>query len=248
MTLGRFPSGVHEKAWYQTNCRGAPSWMEVAEIPGRRGALHRMCLVNDVPSLLWVANQGTIELHPYLSTATAFDEPVVLVVDLDPGAPAGLADCCRVALRVREQLARDGLQASVKTSGSRGLHLYVGLAEGTTFAATRTYARSLARRLVAADPSHVTDAFPLVERVGKVLVDWRQNERSRSMIAPYSLRATPWPLVAAPVGWDEIETTARSTDARLLLFSPADVVGRINELGDLFQGSLRREGRLPELA
>lgn len=248
MTLARFPTGVHDKAWYQTNCRGAPSWMEVAEIPGRRGAVHRMCVVNDLPSLLWVANQGTLELHPYLSTAAAFDEPVALVVDLDPGEPAGLADCCLVALSAREMLAADALHAAVKTSGARGLHLFVGLAPGATFGATRAYARSLARRLIAPDPARVTDAFPLGERVGKVLVDWRQNERSRSMVAPYSLRATPWPLVSTPVSWDEVEAVATHGDARPLLMSPATVLERVAAAGDLFGGALSRDGSIEQVA
>src|SRR3954464_7865241 len=110
LTLGRFPTGVHEKGWYQTNCRGAPSWMRVAEVPASRGdRVFRMCVVDDLDSLLWVVNQGTIELHPYLSAADAFDEPAVLVFDLDPGDGSSLADCCRVGMLVREWLARDGI-------------------------------------------------------------------------------------------------------------------------------------------
>jgi bifunctional non-homologous end joining protein LigD len=245
MTLGRFPTGVHEKGWYQTNCRGAPSWMEVAEIPGRRGAVHRMCLVNDAESLLWVANQGTIELHPYLSAASAFDEPVVLVIDLDPGAGVGLIESCRAALVVRDSLAADGLPASVKTSGSSGIHLFVGLAPGATFAATRAYARALARDLVQARPNEFTDAFPMAARTGKILIDWRQNERSRSMIAPYSLRATPWPLVSAPLTWEEVRDAAGSTGARPLVFGPADVVRRMDDRGDLFAQVLDRSASVP---
>jgi bifunctional non-homologous end joining protein LigD len=108
--------------------------------------------------------------------------------------------------------------------------------------------RALARRLVAADPERVTDAFPFSERVGKVLVDWRQNEQSRSMVAPYSLRATPWPLVSAPVAWDEVEAVAKGGDARSLVFSPRAVLERVAQFGDLFRGSLAREGSLTHVA
>jgi bifunctional non-homologous end joining protein LigD len=248
LTLGRFPTGVHEKGWYQTNCRGAPSWMRVAEVPASKGTgVFRMCVVDDLDSLIWVANQGTVELHPYLSAAHAFDEPLVLVFDLDPGEGASLTECCRVALLVRERLAGDGLAGAVaKTSGARGLHLYVGLAPGATFDQTRSFAKDLARALVAQHPDAVTDGFSHAERAGRVLIDWRQNERARSQVAPYSLRATPWPLVSTPVTWDEVHACA-TNDARLW-FSPAQVLERVGRFGDLFVGALDREHVLRQSA
>jgi bifunctional non-homologous end joining protein LigD len=246
LTLGRFPTGVHEKGWYQTNCRGAPSWMHVAEVPESRGRrVFRMCVVDDIDSLLWVVNQGTIELHPYLSAADAFDEPLVLVFDLDPGEGSSLADCCSVGLLVRDRLARDGLSASPKTSGSSGLHVYVGLAPGATFGATRAYAKSIAGELVASRPDLVTDEFAHADREAKVLIDWRQNERARSQIAPYSLRATPWPLVSTPLTWDEVEAAAQSGNAGALFFSPGQVLERVDGFGDLFSGVLSRTHVVP---
>jgi bifunctional non-homologous end joining protein LigD len=246
LTLGRFPTGVHEKGWYQTNCRGAPLWMHVAQIPASRGSeVFSMCVVDDVESLVWVANQGTVELHPYLSAAAEFDEPLVLVFDLDPGEGASLVDCCRVALMVHAQLAADGLVACAKTSGSSGLHLYVGLAPGATFTQTRAYAREVAARLVVLHPDEVTDAFTHRHRLGRVLIDWRQNERGRSQVAPYSLRATPWPLVSTPVSWPEVELAARSGDAAPLMFAPQAVVSRVAAFGDLFAPVLERPQRLP---
>ncbi len=237
LTLARFPTGVHEKGWYQTNCRGQPDWMRVAEVPGRHGATFRMCLVDDLDALLWVANQGTIELHPLLSSAHRPQTPVELVFDFDPGPPAGLIECCRVALAVRDILEADGLAGRPKTSGSVGLHVIVAL-EGMErlrdFAATRAYGRGVAARLVEEQPALVTDAIALAGRRGKVLIDWRQNEPLRSMVAPYSLRATPWPLVSTPLEWDEVERAAATGDARGLVFTPADALERIERFGDLF--------------
>jgi bifunctional non-homologous end joining protein LigD len=246
MTLGRFPTGVHEKGWYQTNCRGAPTWMRTAEIPASRGnRSFRMCVVDDLDSLMWVVNQGTVELHPYLSAAQAFDEPVALVFDLDPGEGSSLADCCRVGLLVRDRLTRHGLEAWPKTSGSSGLHLYVGLEPGATFEDTRAYSKRLATELVAARPDLVTREFAMADREARILIDWRQNERARSQIAPYSLRATPWPLVSMPVTWDEVEAVAAAGDARRLFFSPAMAVARVAEFGDLFESVAARTNRLP---
>jgi bifunctional non-homologous end joining protein LigD len=246
LTLGRFPTGVDQRGWYQTNCRGAPSWMHVASVPESRGSrVFQMCVVDDVESLVWVANQGTVELHPYLSTAEEFDEPLVLVFDLDPGHGAGLADCCRVAVLVRDRLLRDGIEAWPKTSGSSGVHVYVGLAPGSSFADTRAYAKSVAGELAESRPDLVTDAFTHRQRQGRVLIDWRQNERGRSQVAPYSLRATPWPLVSTPVTWVEVEAAAVSADSIGLFFSPVNVLERVDRSGDRFAGVLERNSVLP---
>jgi len=231
ITLARFPEGVDRKGWYQTNCRGAPGWMDVAEVHGRHGATFRMCLVSDLDSLVWVANQGTLELHPLLATAAEPERPVELVFDLDPGPGAGLIECCRVALAVREMLEREGLQGSPKTSGSLGLHVIVGLDGSWTFADTRAFARDAAAQFTAAAPELVTDQIPMPARVGRVLIDWRQNEPMRSMVAPYSLRATPWPLVSTPLAWAEVEAVAAGgADPRSLVFSPTDVLARLGEM------------------
>jgi bifunctional non-homologous end joining protein LigD len=246
LTLGRFPTGVHQKGWYQTNCRGAPSWMNVAEIPESRGTrTFRMCVVDDLESLLWVVNQGSVELHPYLSAAAAFDEPLELVFDLDPGEGSSLAECCEVGLLVRDRLGRDGLKAVPKTSGSAGLHVYAGLAPAVTFSATRSYARSVAAELAGTRPNLVTDRFTMADRQRRVLIDWRQNERGRSQVAPYSLRATPWPLVSTPVTWDEVEATAEAADRRTLFFTPSQALDRVREFGDLFALVLNRSEVLP---
>jgi bifunctional non-homologous end joining protein LigD len=204
-----------------------------------------MCVVNDVDALTWVANQGTLELHPLLATAQRPDNPVELVFDLDPGPGAGLISCARIALAVRRLLSADGLVAWVKTSGSVGLHLVVPLDGKSTFADTRRYAREAAARLTAEFPALVTDVMTMAARVGRVLIDWRQNEPMRSMIAPYSLRATPWPLVATPLEWSEVETVAAGGDPRSIVFGPAAARRRFAELSDLWSDALTIRNSMP---
>lgn len=245
VTLARFPGGVHGKGWYQTNCRGRPEWLAVAAVPGRRGETFQMCLINDLASLIWVVNQGTVELHPFLAAAERPDDPLALVFDLDPGPPAGLVEACAVALDVRDLLAADGLLGMPKTSGSIGLHVYVGLDGAQTFSQAKAYARAIARRLVVARPDRVTDGFRHAERAGRVLIDWRQNEWARSTVAPYSLRATPWPTVSTPLEWQEVEHAAAGRDARSILFSPGAVLDRLATSGDLFAPVLDARQGLP---
>ena len=244
VTLARFPTGVHEKGWYQTNCRG-PEWLPVADVPGRSGATFRMCLIEDRPALDWVVNQGTVELHPFLAAAATPDAPLALVFDLDPGPPAGLADACSVALDIRRQLSLDGLEGVPKSSGSTGLHVYVGLDGSQSFAATKAHARTIARRLIDESPGRVTDGFRHAERTGRVLIDWRQNEWARSTVAPYSLRATPWPSASTPLLWEEVERLAGHGDKGTFVFAPATVLERIERHGDLFAPVLAARQRLP---
>jgi bifunctional non-homologous end joining protein LigD len=209
VTLYRAPSGVEERGWYQTNCTGAPPWLRVADVAGRRGARFRMCVIEDEASLVWTAQVGTIELHPFLARLEAPAAPDWLVLDLDPGPPAGLAECCDVALALRE---RAGPAAWVKTSGSVGLHVLVPVHDAT-FAETKARARELAAGIDGVVLSQRRDL-----RAGKVLVDVLQNDPTRSLVAPWSLRATAWPTVSAPVAWELVEATAADrVEERLVL-------------------------------
>ncbi len=244
LTLRRFPEGVNGLNWYQVQCRGRPEWLPVHEVRGRRGESLRYCVVNDVPSLVWVANLGTIELHPFLSQADRFDEPAALVFDLDPGAPAGLLECSAVALRLTELLDRLGLAAFPKTSGSLGLHVYVPLASGHTFEQTKAFARAVAGALAERHPEGVTDRMTRSFRRGKVLVDWLQNDPTRSTVAPYSLRAMPWPIVSTPLDWTEVERALATGRGERLVFGPDDVIDRLARLGDLFRPILELRHRL----
>ena len=244
LTLGRFPSGVHERGWYQSNCRG-PEWLPTHTIVGKQHQTMRLCVVSDVPSLVWVANQGTVELHPFLADRHWPDEPTVVAFDLDPGHGAEVAQSCRVALWLREMLDALGLASFPKTSGSLGLHVYVPLNTPARFEETKAFARELANRLVAERPHAVvaTQRRPL--RRGKVLVDWLQNDPTRSTVAPYSLRGMPWPTVSTPVTWGEIEHALHDRSAGQLTFLANDALGRLERFGDLFRPVLEVEQRLP---
>jgi bifunctional non-homologous end joining protein LigD len=243
LTLRRFPEGVEGPSWYQAQCRGRPPWMRVFEVRGRRGEILRYCVIDDAAGLAWAANLANLELHPFLATLDRPDEPLQLVVDLDPGPPAGLPEACRVALHARELLTRDGLTAVVKTSGALGVHVAVGLAPGATFDRTKAYARALAERLAHEHEDLVLVRSDRAARRGRVFVDWLQNDPTRSTVAPYSLRALPWPLVSMPLTWDEVEAGA---DCRApLRFLPADVPPRLERYGELFSGALDRRGVLP---
>jgi bifunctional non-homologous end joining protein LigD len=234
LTLRRFPEGVDGPGWFQAECRGAPEWMRTFDVVARGGRTWRYCMIDDAAGLAWTANLGTLEIHPFLSTIERPTEPTALVLDLDPGPPAGLLACARLALRLRDTLATIGLPAFVKTSGSLGLHVFVPLAPGHTFERTKAFARALAGRLAADAPDLVTDRVDRDARRGRVYLDWIQNDASRSTVAAYSLRATPWPLVSTPVGWEELETAVASARPRSLVFGPADVLARVDRVGDVF--------------
>jgi bifunctional non-homologous end joining protein LigD len=209
--LARFPDGVEAGGWMQANCRGAPPWMRTHVITGKRGQRLEFCVIDDLATLLWVANLGTIELHPFQWTIRAPDEPRAMVFDLDPGPGCDLRDCARAALAIRDVLAPR--RCFVKTSGVKGLHVLVPLNGGARFAEVKPFARALAADLAARHPSWLTDNMARSERTRRVFIDTSQNEPGKQTVAPYSLRATRVPLVSAPLGWDELETASPITAA-----------------------------------
>jgi bifunctional non-homologous end joining protein LigD len=243
LTMWRYPQGVEAKGWWQNECRGAPEWVARYEYEGADGRHHRHCIVDDVATLVWVVNQGTIELHPFLFLADRPSDAPVVVFDLDPGEPATLSDACSVGLRVRELLEQTGLRSVPKSSGSKGLHVYVPLNEPHPFDETKAFARALAG-LLADERDDVVDRQTKSLRRGKVLLDWLQNDPFRSTAAPYSLRATTEPTVSMPVTWDDVERGA-SGDTTTLLPSPDRALARIDHDGDLFEEVLIRRQRLP---
>jgi bifunctional non-homologous end joining protein LigD len=246
VTLARFPDGVDAPGWYQTNCpSGRPPWVGIAELRGGRGQVLRYCRLENPAALAWAASMAAIELHPLLSSVDRDDAPAALVLDLDPRPPAGLADCARVALRIRELLAARRLEGRPKASGGAGLHVHVPLDGSAGFDAVNAFARAVARLLAARDPARVTDRMPLAGRAGKVLVDWRQNSPGRSLIAPWSLRAARLPLVAAPLRWGELEEVAESGDEDRLRIGPAEAIARLRCDGDPFASAAGQ--RLPSL-
>jgi len=251
VTLRRFPEGVDGPGWYQTECRNAPAWVATTEVRGERGAGQRYCRIESVDALIWAANIGSIEFHPLAVRVDRPHEAAMLILDLDPGPPASIVDCCSVALELRSMLVEMGVASPVvKTSGSLGLHLVVPLGPGHSFDAVKATARRMGDALARRRPDLVTDRATRAERRGRVFVDWIANDSIRSIVAPYSLRALRWPLVSTPLRWEEVEAAVAGHDPRLLWFGPRAVLERVDRDGDLFAGALGRPqvlGVLPEV-
>ena len=222
--------------------------MPTHEVTGRRGETLRYCVVEEPAALAWLANLGTIELHPFGWTLEAPEEATSLVLDLDPGPPAGLVECARVALLLRSLLDRLGLPSRVKTSGGLGLHVLVALAPGHRFEQAKAVARALGLVVARQAPALAIARIGRAERAGRVYVDWVQNDANRQLVAAYSPRATPVPQVSTPVRWDEVEAAARSGTGSALRFGLAEVRARLDAMGDLWAVERREPARLPEPA
>lgn len=237
VTFLRAPDGVEGERFYEKRRpRGAPGWIETLVVLGRDGAID-FPLVESLPALLWAANLAVIELHvpQWRGAPDGAPEPSdLLVVDLDPGAPASLVECCALALDLREALAEDAMEAVAKVSGSKGLQLYARRPRAQVGSDPSAYARRLAERFETDRPGQVVSSMRKRVREGRVLIDWSQNNRAKTTVAPYSLRARSWPTVSCPVTWDEVEATAKGGDPAALRFLPADVLARLERHGDLF--------------
>ena len=245
ITMWRFPEGVDRQGWWQNECRGAPEWVERYSYVATDGRTHRHCVVDDLATLLFVANLGTVEIHPFLFRGTAPDRPLEVVFDLDPGDPAGILDAARWALHLRDVLDAAALRSFAKTSGGKGMHVHAPLDGSHTFDESKAFARGIAGLLARTYPDEVTDRQARNVRAGKVMVDWLQNDAFRSTIVAYSLRATEVPRVATPVTWDEVEDAVRRSDEAALAFGPADVLRRLDRHGDLFEPVLSLRQKLP---
>jgi bifunctional non-homologous end joining protein LigD len=242
LTMKRYPDGVEGKFFYEKQCPShRPDWVATAPIPTESKTIH-FCLCDDLPTLVWMANLADLELHPSLSLAAAIERPTVMAFDLDPGPPAGLAECCEVALLLRETLGGLGLEAFPKTSGSKGIQVYVPLGGGeATYDDTKPLSNALARHLEAAHPKLIVSSQRKDLRRGKVLIDWSQNDEHKTTVSVYSLRARPRPTVSTPLDWDEL------ADPGALTFEADDVLERIERDGDLFAPVLELRQELPDL-
>src|SRR3954454_2342735 len=243
MTLKRYPEGVNGPHFYDKHCSGAPPWVEVAPIwSERKGADVRFCRLEDRASVLWSVNRGNLEMHPLLSVASDPDTPTALVFDLDPGEPAGILDAAELALLLGDMLRGLGLGGGRSRAAPAGGAVYVPLNTPVSFAATKAFARAVAETIAARMPARAVARTDKRLRPGRVLVDWGQNDRHKSTVAAYSLRAKlARPTVSVPLTWEEL---ARA-DERALLPSPEEVLERVEEHGDLFAQVLRLEQRLP---
>jgi len=243
ITLRRWPDGVTGESFFEKRCPGhRPDWVATAVGPGDRGGEVRYCCLDEVAALAWAANLAALEIHAPMARATDVDAPTMVVFDLDPGAPAAMEACCRVALRIQEVLEALGLAAWPKTSGSKGLQLYLPLNTPHTHDHASAFASAVAQLLERQHPDEVTSAMRRALRPGKVLVDWSQNSRHKTTIAAYSLRGRDRPTASTPVTWEEV---AAGADGEPLDFDAAEVVERVGRLGDLFAPTATLEQRLP---
>jgi len=250
LTLKRYPEGVDHEYFYEKNApKHRPDWVQTTPVwsEGNSRTVNYV-LLNDLPTLIWVANLASIELHPSLSLAKDLESPTMIVFDLDPGPPATIVQCAQVALWLRGIFSHFGLECFPKTSGSKGMQVYVPLHTPTSYDVTKPFANALARLLEQEHPELVVSDMKKSLRAGKVLVDWSQNDQHKTTIGVYSLRAREHPTVSTPLKWEEVEKTLKKKDPDLLVFEAADVLERVKKMGDLFAPVLTLKQKLPNPA
>ena len=246
LTLKRYPNGVEAPFFYEKKCPShRPSWVNIAKVwsEGNQADIH-FCMANDLPTLVWAANLADLELHTSLSRYPKVEVPTMVVFDLDPGPPADIVLCCQIGMRLREILEELGLECYPKTSGSKGLQVYVPLNRTTTYENTKLFAKTIAERLEAEYPKLVVSRMAKALRKGKVFVDWSQNDDHKTTVCVYSLRAKETPTVSTPVKWSEVETAFKKKDAQILVFRSNDVLTRVEKFGDLFEPVLKQKQSL----
>ncbi len=248
LTVKRWPDGVDGKAFFQKQAPAhRPDWVRTVTVASREKPIDYL-LADDRATLVWLANLAALELHVPLQRAEHNDRPTTLVFDLDPGAPATVIDCCRVALTLQGMFENLGLESFAKTSGKKGLQLYVPLNDPeVSFAQTKPFAKTVAELLEEADPELVVSRMTKTRREGRVLIDWSQNDINKTTVCVYSLRATERPTVSTPLLWDEVRAALDSGDEAALRFEAAAVLERIAEHGDLFAPVLSLVQKLPSV-
>jgi bifunctional non-homologous end joining protein LigD len=246
LTVTRWPDGVQAKSFFQKQAPAhRPEWVRTATVASASKPID-YTLADDLPTLVWLANLAAIELHVPLARAEAMDRPTALVFDLDPGAPANIVECCHVGLQLHGMFENLGLQSFAKTSGSKGLQVYVPLNSAeVTYERTKPFAKAVAETLEAAEPDLVVSRMTKARRTGKVLIDWSQNDAKKTTVCVYSLRATERPTASTPVGWEEVRATRDSGDPACLVFEAARVLERVADRGDLFAPVLSLVQALP---
>jgi bifunctional non-homologous end joining protein LigD len=248
LTVKRWPDGVDAKAFFQKQAPAhRPEWVRTVTLPSGKKPIDYL-LAEDRATIVWLANLAALELHVPLARAQAPARPTTLVFDLDPGAPATAIECCRVALTLQGMFENLGLQSFVKTSGKKGLQLYVPLNDpAVAFAQTKPFAKAVAELLAESEPKLIVSRMTKTARPGKVLIDWSQNDRNKTTVCVYSLRAAERPTVSTPLEWDEVRAALDGGDPDALRFEAAQVVQRIAERGDLFAPVLSLVQRLPAI-
>ena len=246
--MKRYPNGVDKGFFYEKNCPShRPKWVKTAKVwsEGNNRTMD-YCLANDLPTLVWAANLADLELHTSLACKKDVARPTMMVFDLDPGAPADIVQCCQVGLWLRELLAKMKLKSFPKTSGSKGLQVYVPLNTPASFDQTKDLSRALAEHLEREHVDLVVSKMAKALRKGKVFVDWSQNDEHKTTICVYSLRAREDPTVSMPVTWDEVANCLKKKNAKLLRFVSDKTLARVKKLGDLFAPVEKLKQKLPK--
>jgi bifunctional non-homologous end joining protein LigD len=247
LTMRRFPQGVEQKGFWEKNCPAhRPDWVTTASVwsESQRKEMD-YCVVEDRATLVWAANLADIELHTSLATAARRHSPTAVVFDLDPGEPAAVLDCAEIALLLKTTLERYGLECFAKTSGSKGLQIYLPLNTESSYEITTPFAKSVAVEFERQLPDRIVSTMKKSERVGKVFIDWSQNSRQKTTVCAYSVRARAEPGVSTPVTWPEVESALKAADPDALRFSPETVKKRVSEHGDLFNEVITLQQELP---
>jgi len=248
LTMKRYPNGVDGEFFYEKHCPAhRPSWVKTAKVwsEGNQREMH-YCLAQDLPTLVWAANLADLELHTSLSRKSNTSRPTMMVFDLDPGAPADIVQCCDVGLLLRELLKGLNLESWAKTSGSKGLQVYVPLNTAVTYDQTKELSHAVADHLEREHPNLVVSRMAKALRTGKVLVDWSQNDEHKTTINVYSLRAKEEPTASTPVTWDEVSATLKKKDAKKLFFRCEQTLARVERMGDLFEPIEKLKQKLPK--
>lgn len=249
LTRKRYPDGVEGEPFFEKNApMHRPDWVKTVPIwsDRNRRTVHYV-LADDMATLVWLANLAALELHPSLALAADITCPTEMVFDLDPGPPANIVQCCQVGLWLREIFEHFNLQSFPKTSGSKGLQIYVPLNTSVTYEATKLFSHALAQLLEHDHREQVVSEMKKQVRTGKVFVDWSQNDEHKTTIGVYSLRAREHPTVSTPVTWEEVERAHKKKDAGLLVFEAKEAVTRFEKMGDLFEPVLALKQTLPDL-
>ncbi len=249
LTMKRYPDGVDAEYFYEKNAPAhRPEWVKTAPVWSRHNQRTiQYILANDLPTLVWLANLASIELHPSLSLAKDIAIPTMMVFDLDPGPPANIVQCAQVGMWLREIFEHFGLQSFPKTSGSKGLQVYVPLNTSAGYDTTKSFAHALARLLEQQHRDAVVSEMKKEVRAGKVFIDWSQNDAHKTTIGVYSLRARERPTVSTPVKWEEVEQALKKKDVNLLVFEAPRALERVQKMGDLFAPVLKLRQKLPKL-
>jgi len=245
LTLKRYPNGVEQGHFYEKQCPShRPEWVRSEPVELSSKTIN-FCVCDDLPTLVWLANLADLELHPSLSKVPDVERPTVMAFDLDPGQGSGLAECCEVAVILRDALQQLGLECFPKTSGSKGIQVYVPLnVDDVDYDhGTKLISNALARHLEAAHPKLIVSSQRKELRKNKVLIDWSQNDEHKTTVGVYSLRARERPTVSTPLAWEEVE----AGDPEALVFEADDVLARVEEHGDLFAPVEQLRQRLPDL-